>query len=34
MSESNRFDGFLNDDGPAALFLREHLAPVEGPEGA
>lgn len=33
MSESNRFDGFLNDDGPAALFLREHLAPVEGPEG-
>lgn len=27
------FDDWLKDDGPAALVLREHLAPVEGPDG-
>jgi CRISPR-associated protein Csb1 len=29
----NRFDGWLKDDGPAALVVREHLVPVEGPDG-
>lgn len=28
-----RFDGWLQDDGPAALVLREHLMPVEGRDG-
>jgi CRISPR-associated protein Csb1 len=27
------FDHWLADDGPAALVLREHLVPVEGPDG-
>ncbi|MEX0641971.1 MAG: type I-U CRISPR-associated RAMP protein Csb1/Cas7u [Pirellulales bacterium] len=30
MSELTRFDHYLNDDGPAALVIREHLMPVEG----
>ena len=29
----NRFDRWLDDQGPAALILREHLVPVEGPDG-
>jgi CRISPR-associated protein Csb1 len=29
----NRFDCWLDDDGPAALVIREHLVPVEGPDG-
>src|SRR5947209_11436779 len=33
MSEVTRFDAWLKDDGPAALVLREHLVPVEGPDG-
>lgn len=28
-----RFDAWLDDAGPAALVLREHLDPVEGPDG-
>lgn len=28
-----KFDVWLNDAGPAALVLREHLEPVEGPDG-
>lgn len=28
-----KFDAWLKDDGPAALVIREHLAPVEGPDG-
>jgi CRISPR-associated protein Csb1 len=27
------FDVWLKDDGPAALVVREHLSPVEGPDG-
>ena len=33
MSELNRFDRMLADDGPAALVIREHLLPVEGEDG-
>ena len=28
-----QFDGYLADDGPAALVIREHLVPVEGEDG-
>lgn len=28
-----KFDAWLKDDGPAALVIREHLVPVEGPDG-
>jgi CRISPR-associated protein Csb1 len=28
-----KFDAWLNYDGPAALVIREHLMPVEGPDG-
>ncbi len=28
-----KFDSWLNDDGPAALVIREYLTPVEGPDG-
>jgi len=30
MSELTEFDHYFNDDGPAALVIREHLMPVEG----
>lgn len=33
MSELTKFDHYLSDDGPAALVIREWLAPVEGPDG-
>lgn len=33
MSELTRFDAWLKDGGPAALVTREHLVPVEGPDG-
>lgn len=33
MSDVTQFDGYLKDDGPAALVIREHLMPVEGPDG-
>lgn len=33
MSELTKFDHYLNDDGPAALVIREHLMPVEGTDG-
>ena len=33
MSELTRFDPWLADEGPAALVIREHLQPVEGPDG-
>src|SRR5947209_12145007 len=33
MSELTRFDPWLADEGPAALVIREHLVPVEGPDG-
>lgn len=33
MSEPSQFDHYLNDNGPAALVIREHLMPVEGPDG-
>lgn len=33
MSEMERFDRYLTDDGPAALVIREHLMPVEGTDG-
>ena len=29
----NGFDHWLDDDGPAAIVLREHLIPIEGPDG-
>lgn len=29
----NKYDAWLNDDGPAALVIREHLMPVEGHDG-
>lgn len=32
MSELQMFDSYLNDDGPAAIVIREHLMPVEGPD--
>ncbi len=33
MSDLNKYDAWLADDGPAALVIREHLAPVEGGDG-
>jgi CRISPR-associated protein Csb1 len=33
MSELSKFDYYLNDDGPAAIVIREYLMPVEGKEG-
>jgi CRISPR-associated protein Csb1 len=33
MSEETKFDHYLNDDGPAALVIREYLVPVEGSDG-
>lgn len=33
MSESTKFDKWFDDDGPAALVIREHLIPVEGGDG-
>jgi len=33
MTELTRFDDYLNDEGPAALVIREHLMPVEGEDG-
>jgi len=33
MSQETRFYHYLNDDGPAALVIREHLMPVEGDDG-
>lgn len=33
MSEETKFDRYLNDDGAAALVIREHLMPVEGSDG-
>lgn len=33
MSTLDQFDGYLKDGGPAALVMREHLMPVEGPDG-
>jgi CRISPR-associated protein Csb1 len=33
MSEETKFDHYLNDGGPAALVIREHLMPVEGSDG-
>src|SRR5438045_649254 len=33
MSELTQFDYFLNDDGPAALVIREPMMSVEGAEG-
>jgi CRISPR-associated protein Csb1 len=33
MADLKQFDHYLSDDGPAALVIREHLMPVEGPDG-
>lgn len=33
MGKLTQFDHYLNDDGPAALVLREHLMPAEGADG-
>ena len=33
MSTLTQHDAWLTDDGPAALVIREHLVPVEGPDG-
>jgi len=33
MSELAKYDNWLKDNGPAALVIREHLVPVEGPDG-
>lgn len=33
MSDLNQFDTYLDDDGPAALVIREYLMPVEGSDG-
>src|SRR4051794_13026807 len=33
MSALTQYDAWLADDGPAALVIREHLMPVEGPDG-
>ena len=33
MSDLSTFDHYLNDDGPAALVVREFLMPVEGADG-
>ena len=32
MSTTSQFDSYLNEDGPAALVIREHLMPIEGPD--
>src|SRR5579871_114492 len=33
MSELTKFDKYFEDNGPAALVVREHLIPVEGADG-
>src|SRR6266496_4837180 len=33
MPDFTQFDLYLSDDGAAALVIREHLMPVEGPDG-
>jgi len=33
MSDAKQYDSYLNNDAPAALVIREHLLPVEGPDG-
>ncbi len=33
MNVLKQYDAWLIDDGPAALVIREHLIPVEGPDG-
>ena len=33
MSKLSQFDHYFADNGPAALVIREHLMPVEGPDG-
>src|SRR5688572_2196490 len=33
MSEVAKLDAYLNDDGPAAIVLRDWLVPVEGSDG-
>lgn len=33
MRDLSKFDNYLNDDGPAALVIREYLMPVEGTDG-
>ncbi len=33
MSQLTQFDHYLNDEGPAALVIREPLMPVEGADG-
>jgi CRISPR-associated protein Csb1 len=33
MCDISKFDKYLNDDGPAALVIREYLIPVEGANG-
>lgn len=33
MSKPDVYDKWLADDGPAAMVIREHLLPVEGPDG-
>ena len=33
MSEFSTFESWIKDGGPAALVIREHLIPVEGPDG-
>lgn len=33
MTELTKFDNWFEDRGPAAIVLREHLTPVEGPDG-
>lgn len=33
MNDLNKFDRYLDNDGPAALVIREHLMPVEGDDG-
>jgi len=33
MSNLEQFDRYLDNDGPAALVIREHLTPVEGSDG-
>src|SRR5947207_15747369 len=32
-NDITQFDKYLKSDGPAALVVREHLVPVEGPDG-
>src|SRR5207237_2725325 len=33
MSDLTKFDTWIDDGGPAALVIREHLIPVEGADG-